>query len=142
MGDADDSLARHERPVRICWVADDEDEASYVEAARVPGGPPLDVRWHRRVPPLEDLAGYDLLVVDPGALREAPDALERRVHDDLPSLPIVFFSGLTQRHHLRAGHGLAWAIPSLVHWIAHGEYALTTELPRHLARLAAAGAHE
>ena len=61
-----------------------------------------------------------------------------------PRCPLVFFSGLPQRHHLRAGHGLAWAIPSLVHWIAHGEYALTTELPRHLARLAAAadGSHE
>jgi hypothetical protein len=88
------------------------------------------------VPPLEDLAGCDLLVVDPGALRAAPDALERRVHADLPSLPIVFFSGLAQRHHLRAGQGLEWASPSLVHWIAHGEYALTTELPRRLAQIA------
>jgi hypothetical protein len=119
-------------------VADDEDEASYAGAARLPGVPPLDVRWHRLVPGLEALAGYDLLVVDPGALRGAPDALERRVHHDLPSLPIVFFSGLAQRHHLRAGHGLAWAIPALVHWIAHGEFALTTELPRRLAQIATA----
>jgi hypothetical protein len=96
------------------------------------------VHWHRLVPGLEALAGYDLLVVDPGALRGAPDALERRVHDDLPSLPIVFFSGLAQRHHLRASGGLDWALPALVHWIAHGEYALTTELPRRLAQLAAA----
>ena len=107
------------RPVRTCWVADDEDEASYAGAPPA-GVPPLDVSWHRRVPALEDLAGYDLLVVDPGALRDAPDALERRVHADLPSLPIVFFSGLAQRHHLRAGPGLAWALPALVHWIAHG----------------------
>lgn len=127
-----------ERPVRVCWVADDDDEASYAGAARLPGTPPLDVRWHRRPPPLEDLASYDLLVVDPGALRAAPDALERRVHADLPSLPVVFFSGLAQRHHLRAGGGLEWAIPALVHWIAHGEYALTTELPRRLAQLATA----
>ena len=142
MGDPGEPPARRERPVRTCWVADDEDEASYAGAARPPGVPPLDVSWHRRVPRLEDLAGYDLLVVDPGALRDAPDALERRVHADLPSLPIVFFSGLPQRHHLRAGPGLAWALPALVHWIAHGEYALTTELPRHLAQLATAGAHE
>jgi hypothetical protein len=84
---------------------------------------------------LRTLAGYDLLVVDPGALRLAPDALEHRVHDDLPSLPIDFF-GLPQRHHLRASHRLEWAIPALVHWIAHGEYALTTELPRRLAKIA------
>jgi hypothetical protein len=127
---------RGEHPVRICWVADDEDEASYAGAARLPGVPPLDVRWHRLVPRLETLAGYDLLVADPGALRDSPEALERRVHDDLPSLPIVFYSGLPQRHHLRAGGGLSWAIPSLVHWIAHGEYALTTELPRRLAQIA------
>jgi hypothetical protein len=126
------------RPLKVCWVADDEDEASYAGAARLPGVPPLDVHWHRLVPGLEALAGYDLLVVDPGALRGAPDALERRVHDDLPSLPIVFFSGLAQRHHLRASGGLDWAIPALVHWIAHGEYALTTELPRRLAQLATA----
>jgi hypothetical protein len=124
------------RPLKVCWVADDDDEASYAGAARLPGVAPLEVHWHRLVPRLEDLAGYDLLVVDPGALRLAPDDLERRVHQDLPSLPIVFFSGLAQRHHLRASQGLDWAIPSLVHWIAHGEYALTTELPRRLAQLA------
>src|SRR5918997_1294246 len=110
MGEAGEPPARRERPVMTCWVADDDDEASYAGAARLPGVPPLDVRWHRRVPPLEDLAAYDLLVVDPGALRAAP--------------------------------GLVWALPSLVHWIAHGEYALTTELPRHLARLATAATHE
>lgn len=126
-----------QRSVRVCWVADD-DEASYAGAARLPGTPPLDVRWHRLVPSLEDLAGYHLLVVDPGALRGAPDELERRVHAELPSLPIVFFSGLAQRHHHLAGRGLDWAIPSLVHWIAHGEHALTTELPRRLAQLAMA----
>ena len=64
--------------------------------------------------------------------------MERRVHDDLPSLPIVFFSGLAQRHHLRAGQGLERASPSLVYWIAHGEYALTTDLPRRLAQIATA----
>jgi hypothetical protein len=135
--ESDQSHQSHsQRPVRVCWVADDEDEASYAGAARLPGVRPLDVHWHRLVPGLETLAGYDLLVADPGALRDPPDALERRVHDDLPSLPIVFYSGLPQRHHLRAGGGLSWAIPSLVHWIAHGEYALTTELPRRLAEIA------
>ena len=128
------------RPVRVCWVADDDDEASYAGAARLPDVPPLAVDWSRVVPDLETLAGYDLLVVDPGALRLAPDDLERRVHADLPSLPIVFFSGLAQQHHLRASRGLAFALPSLVHWIAHGEYALTTELPRRLVQIASEGA--
>lgn len=125
------------RVVRVCWVADDDDEASHVGAARPPGVPPLEVDWTRTVPDLAELGGYDLLVVDPGALRLAPDALEHHVHADLPSLPIVFYSGLRPEHHLRAlmrerpraheqpGHRLVWAMPSLVHWIAHGEYPLT-----------------
>lgn len=121
-----------QRPIRICWVADD-DEASFVGAAKVAGVRPLDVHWHRLVPPLKDLAGYDLLLVDPGALRAAPDTLEHRVHYDLPSLPIVFYSGLAQRHQLRAHPGLTWSMSALVHWIAHGEYALTSELHRRLA---------
>jgi hypothetical protein len=123
-------------PLRVCWVANDEDEASYAGAARLPDVPPLEIDWFRLLPDLETLAGYDLLVADPGALRLSPDELEQRVHADLPSLPIVFFSGLPQHHHLRASRGLRWAIPSLVHWIAHGEYALTTELPRRLAQIA------
>ena len=123
------------RAIRVCWVADDEDEASYAAAARLPDVPRLDVEWHRSVPDLASLAGYDLLVVDPGALRVEPDALERRVHDDLPSLPIVFFSGLAQQHHLRASRGLKWTIPSLVQWIAHGERSLVEGLPRRLAEI-------
>jgi hypothetical protein len=128
------------RPVRVCWVADDDDEASYAGAARLPDVPPLAVDWHRVVPYSSTLAGYDLLVVDPGALRLAPDDLEQRVHADLPSLPIVFFSGLAQHHHQRASGGLAFALPSLVYWIAHGEYPLTTELPRRLVQIASEGA--
>ncbi len=31
-----------------------------------------------------------------------------------------------------------WGTGALGHWIAHGEYAPTTELPRRLARVAAA----
>ena len=131
----DPDRSRH--PIQVCWVADDEAEASYVGAARLPGVPPLDVEWHRRTPELTDLARYDLLVVDPGALHLEPDDLERRVHDDLPSLPIVFFSGLRQQHHIRASRGLEWAIPSLVHWIAHGEHSLAEGLPRRLAQTAA-----
>jgi hypothetical protein len=127
------------RTIRICWVAADEDEASYAGAARFPDVPPLDVEWHRTVPDLTRLASYDLLVADPGALRVAPDDLEQRAHQDLPSLPIVFVSGLAQRHHIRASHGLRFAIPSLVHWIAHGEYSLTEGLPRRLAQIAAGG---
>ena len=129
------------RAIRVCWVADDEDEASYAAAARLPDVPPLDVEWHRSVPDLTSLAGYDLLVVDPGALRVEPDALERRVHDDLPSLPIVFFSGLAQQHHLRASRGLQGTMPSLVHWIAHGERSLVEGLPRRLAEIALEAQH-
>jgi hypothetical protein len=124
-----------QRPIKVCWVADDEDEASYVGAARLPGVPPLDVEWSRFVPGIAELARYDLLVADPGALRLSPDDVEQRVHADLPSLPIVFFSGLAQQHHLRASRGLRFAIPSLVHWIAHGELSLTAELPRRLAQI-------
>ncbi|MGH2353055.1 MAG: hypothetical protein ACRDJN_15710 [Chloroflexota bacterium] len=133
-------MSTDSRPIKVCWVADDDEEASYAGSARLPDGPPLVVEWHRIPPAVADLAGYDLLVVDPGALRIAPDELERRVHDDLPSLPIVFFSGLAQQHHLRAGPGLRWALPSLVHWIAHGEYTLSDGLPRRLAAIASESA--
>lgn len=122
-------------------MADDEDEASYAGAARLPDVPPLDVEWSRFVPGMADLAGYDLLVADPGAIRLVPDDLEQRVHADLPSLPIVFFSGLAQHHHLRASRGLRFAIPSLVHWIAHGELSLTSEFPRRLAQIARGDHH-
>jgi hypothetical protein len=128
------SDASTERPVRVCWIADDEDEASYVAAARLPDVAPLAIDWHRTVPDLTRLAGYDLLVADPGALRIKPDELEQRVHADLPSLPIVFYSGLRQDYHVRGGSRLDWTIPALVEWISHGEASLTSELPRRLAR--------
>jgi hypothetical protein len=127
------------RSLRICWVADDDDEASYAGAARLPDAPPLEVEWFRILPNVADLARYDLLVADPGALRVAPDEMEQRVHADLPSLPIVFVSGLAQQHHLRASRGLHFALPSLVHWIAHGEHSLTEGLPRRLAQIALGG---
>ena len=124
------------RPIRVCWVANEEDEASYVDAAHLPDVPPLNVEWTRILPALEDVARYDLLVVDPGAIRLAPDELERRVHAELPSLPIVFVSGLAARHHIRASGGLHFAIPSLTDWIAHEDYSLTEGLPRRLAQIA------
>ena len=66
---------REGRPLRICWVADDEDEASYAGAARPPGVPRWTCAGTAWCPRLEALAGYDLLVVDPGALPGAPDGL-------------------------------------------------------------------
>jgi hypothetical protein len=124
--------------IRIDWISDDADEADYVAAARLPGVPPLDVRWFRTLPPLDELAACDVLVADPGALREHPAEFERRVHADRPSLPVVFYSGLRPEHHLRGGSDLVWAIPAVVTWLAQVDAPLLTELPRRLSEIAAA----
>jgi hypothetical protein len=118
--------------VRALWIAADDDEASYAGASGRPG---LSVEWRRVVPPLDLLGGFDLIVVDPGALPVPPDELERRVHEELPSLPIVFYSGLRPEHHARGGVGLRWAIAELVTWLTHAEAPLADELPRRLVEI-------
>ncbi|HEV8633139.1 MAG TPA: hypothetical protein VG370_02695 [Chloroflexota bacterium] len=118
--------------VRALWIADDDDEASYAAASGVPG---LTVEWRRVVPPLDLLAAFDLIVVDPGALPVSPDAFERRVHEELLSLPIVFYSALRPEHHARGGVGLRWAIGELVTWLTHAEAPLAGELPRRLVEI-------
>ena len=118
--------------VRVLWIADDEDEASYAEAA---AGGGLVVDWQRVAPGIEEIARYDVVVADPGALRISPDAFERRVHDDLPSMPIVFYSGLRPEHHARGGVGLSWGIPALVTWLTHAEARLMTGLPGRLMEI-------
>jgi hypothetical protein len=125
------------RPIRIGWVSDDDEEPAYAAGHELADVPPLRIDWHRVVPDLATLGGYDLLVVDPGALRSDPVELEQRLHADLPSLPIVFYSGLRPEHHVAGGTRLAWSIPSLVHWIPQGEARLTIDLPRRLAEIAA-----
>lgn len=118
--------------VRVLWIADDEDEASYAEAASAGA---LVIDWTRIDPGFEAMASYDLVAADPGALRVSPDEFERRVHADLPSTPIVFYSGLRPEHHARGGVGLRWTIPSLVTWLTHAEAPLTTELPPRLLEI-------
>lgn len=119
-------------PVRVLWIADDEDEAAYAESA---AGGDLTIDWTRIAPGFEAMASYDVVAADPGALRVSPDEFERRVHDELPSTPIVFYSGLRPEHHARGGGGLRWTIPSLVTWLSHAEAPLMTELPRRLLEI-------
>ena len=121
--------------IRACWVSDDADEAAYVEATRHPDVESLQVRWYRTLPPLDELGACDVLVADPGAIRDDPGRFEQRVHADRPSLPVVFYSGLRPEHHLRGGSDLGWAIPSLVNWLAQADAPLLTELPRRLAEI-------
>jgi hypothetical protein len=118
--------------VRALWIAADDDEASYAGAV---GGTDLSVEWSRIVPSFDRLGAFDLLVVDPGAVALPPDELERRLHDELPSLPIVFYSGLRPEHHVRGGVGLRWGIGDLVTWLTHAEAPLAGELPRRLVEL-------
>ena len=122
-------------PLRILWIADDEDEPSYAAAA---SNGQLAIDWQRLAPGFEEIARYDLLVADPGALRLSPDDFEQRVHAELPSTPIVFYSGLRPEHHARGGVGLRWSIPSLVTWLTHAEAPLVADLPRRLAEIARA----
>ena len=118
--------------MRVLWIADDEDEASYAEAGSEGG---LVVEWTRVAPGVEGMGRYDVVVADPGALRVSPDDFERRVHAELPSTPVVFYSGLKAEHHARGGTGLEWSIPSLVTWLTHAEAPLVTELPRRLREI-------
>jgi hypothetical protein len=119
-------------PVRALWIAADDDEASYAGAS---GAPELAVEWRRLMPPIDRVGAFDLLVVDPGAVPLPPDELERRLHEELPSLPIVFYSGLRPEHHVRGGVGLRWSIGELVTWLTHAEAPLAGELPRRLIEL-------
>jgi hypothetical protein len=118
--------------VRVLWVADDEDEASYAGAASAGG---LVVEWARVAPGVEEMGRYDVVVADPGALRVGPEEFERRVHEDLPSTPVVFYSGLRAEHHARGGTGLRWSMPTLVTWLTHAEAPLVSELPRQLEEI-------
>ena len=118
--------------VRVLWIADDEDEASYAEAA---SAGELVVEWARVAPGVAEMGRYDVVVADPGALRVGPEELEARVHGELPSTPLVFYSGLKMEHHARGGVGLRWSLPMLVTWLTHAEAPLMTELPRRLKQL-------
>jgi hypothetical protein len=118
--------------VRVLWIADDEDEASYAEAA---SGGGLVVEWARVAPGVEEMGRYDVVVADPGALRVGPEEFEARVHAELASTPVVFYSGLRAEHHARGGVGLRWSMPTLVTWLTHEEAPLMTELPRRLLEI-------
>jgi hypothetical protein len=118
--------------VRVLWIADDEDEASYAEAA---SGGGLVVEWARVVPGVDEMGRYDVVVADPGALRVGPEEFEHAVHEELPSTPVVFYSGLKAEHHARGGAGLRWSLPTLVTWLSHAEALLMTELPRRLGEI-------
>ena len=118
--------------VRVLWIADDEDEASYAEAASAGG---LAVEWARVAPAVDEMGRYDVVVADPGALRVGPAEFERRVHEELPSTPVVFYSGLKMEHHARGGVGLDWSMPTLVTWLTHEEAPLMSELPRRLVEI-------
>jgi hypothetical protein len=118
--------------VRVLWIADDEDEASYVEAA---AGGRLSVEWQRVVPSVEEMGRYDVVVADPGALRVGPAEFEGRVHAELPSTPVVFYSGLAAEHHARGGVGLRWTLPTLVTWLTHAEAPLMGGLAERLEEI-------
>ena len=122
--------------MRVLWIADDEDEGSYAEAASEGG---LVVEWARVAPGVEEMGRYDVVVADPGALRVGPAEFEHAVHAELPSTLVVFYSGLKMEHHARGGIGLEWSMPTLVTWLTHEEVPLVTELPRRLEEIGWAG---
>jgi hypothetical protein len=93
------------------------------------------VEWARVAPEVAEMGRYDVVVADPGALLVGPEEFERSVHDELPSTPVVFYSGLRMEHHARGGVGLKWSLPTLVTWLTHVEAPLVTELPRRLEEI-------